>query len=251
MERRTLGTTGIETSVLGLGAVKLGRNANLKHAGAFKLPTLSAARRLVDTARDLGINLIDTAPAYGASEERLGRLLAAHRHEWVLATKAGEEFDGRRSTFNFSPDHIQRSVRRSLKRLRTDYLDIVLIHSNGEDHRIIHEFGALDCLAELKAKGLIRAAGLSHKSAAGGRAALNQGADLLMATLNATHQAEAGLIQDAGAQGCGVLIKKALDSGKAGPAILPALAAHPGVTSILVGTLNPDHLRDNARSLSR
>ena len=250
LERRTLGKTGIAASLLGLGTVKLGRNRGLKHSESFDLPTPTEAKRLLDAARALGVNLLDTAPAYGDSEALLGKLLAGQRQDWVLATKAGEEFDGSQSTYNFTPEHIAMSVRRSLKRLRTDYLDLVLIHSNGQDERIIREFGALDCLADLKADGLVRAIGLSHKSPGGGRAALAAGADVLMATLNAANRTEADLIREARAQGCGVLIKKALNSGQGHPTDLPAIAAHPGVTSILIGTLNPDHLAENARLLS-
>ena len=250
MERRVLGKTGIKASLLGLGTVKLGRNRGLKYAKPFDLPTPAEAKRLLDAARAIGVNLLDTAPAYGGSEARLGELLAGQRRHWVLVTKAGEEFDGAQSSYNFTPEHITQSVQRSLKRLHTDYLDVVLIHSNGEDERIIQEFGALDRLADLKAQGLIRAIGLSNKSPAGGRAALAAGADVLMATLNAADRTEAALIQEAHAQGRGVLIKKALNSGQAQPSDLPTIAAHAGVTSIVVGTLNSDHLAENARLLS-
>ena len=249
MERRRLGRSGIETSLLGLGTVKFGRTRGLKYPEPFRLPNDPEARRLLDTARNLGINLVDTAPAYGASEERLGELLAGQRNEWVIATKVGEEFDGMGSNFNFTPEHITMSVRRSLKRLRTDRLDVALIHSNGDDERIINDLGALDCLVDLKAQGLIRAIGISHKTVAGGRAALAAGADVIMATLNAAYLEEVDLIAEAEHQGCGVLIKKALNSGRAQPASLNRVADHPGVSSIVVGTLNPDHLVENARSL--
>ena len=249
MERRVLGRSGIETSLLGLGTVKFGRTQGLKYPQAFSLPTDAEARRLLNTARSLGVNLVDTAPAYGASEERLGKLLDGQRDEWVVATKVGEEFDGMGSNFNFTPEHIAMSVRRSLQRLRTDRLDVALIHSNGDDERIINGLGALDCLADLKAQGLIRAIGLSHKSVAGGQAALAAGADVIMATLNPAYFDEVDLIAEAQALGCGVLVKKALNSGRAEPASLNCVADHPGVSSIVVGTLNPEHLAENARAL--
>ncbi len=248
-ERRPLGRSGIETSLLGLGTVKFGRTRGLKYPEPFRLPTDTEARLLLDTARSLGINLVDTAPAYGASEERLGTLLAGQRHEWVIATKVGEEFDGMGSNFNFTPEHITMSVRRSLQRLRTDRLDVALIHSNGDDERIINHLGALDCLADLKAQGMIRTIGMSHKTVDGGRAALAAGADVLMATVNAAYSDEVDLIAEAHALGCGVLVKKALNSGRAKPASLNQVANHPGVSSIVVGTLNPEHLAENCRSL--
>ena len=249
MERRRLGRSGIETSLLGLGTVKLGRTRGLKYPQTFRLPTDAEARRLLDAARSLGVNLVDTAPAYGASEERLGELLAGQRDDWVIATKVGEEFDGMGSNFNFTPEHIAMSVRRSLRRLRTDRLDVALIHSNGDDERIINDLGALDCLVALKAQGLIRAIGMSHKTVAGGRAALAAGADVIMATVNAGYLDELDLVAEAHAQGCGVLVKKALNSGRAQPASLNRVADHPGVSSIVVGTLNPRHLVENCRAL--
>ena len=249
MEHRQLGSTGIEVSVLGLGTVKLGRNTGVDHARPFRVPTIGEARRLIDRARSLGINLIDTAPAYGKSEERLGGLLAGQRQRWVIVTKVGEEFDGARSTHDFSPEHTAMSVRRSLERLDTDYLDVVLIHSDGDDEHILNDLGTLDCLKQLKKKGVVRAVGISHKSPNGARAALDKGADVIMATLNAADLSEAEVIEKAGKQRCGVLVKKALAGGREAPETLRFAARHPGVSSVVVGTLDPEHLAENAATL--
>ena len=72
---RPLGDTGLQVSALGLGTVKLGRDQGVKYPSGFTIPDDREARALLDLARDLGINLIDTAPDYGRSEERLGPLL--------------------------------------------------------------------------------------------------------------------------------------------------------------------------------
>ena len=250
MEYRQLGRTGIEVSVLGLGTVKLGRDRGVDYARPFRLPTLREARRLVDRAHSLGINLIDTAPAYGASEERLGELLAGQRRRWVIVTKVGEEFDGARSSHDFSPEHTAMSVRRSLKRLGTHWLDVVLIHSDGNDERILERHGTLDCLKRLKDEGLIRAAGISHKSPEGARAAMNRGADVLMATLNPGDLTQAEVIEEAGERGCGVLVKKALSGGRQEPRSLLLAVGHPGVSSVVIGTLDPEHLAENAEVLA-
>ncbi len=138
-----LGKTDIRISRLGLGTVKLGRNQSVKYPESFELPSDVDTRQLLHCARDLGINLLDTAPAYGVSEERLGYLLRGERKEWVICTKAGEEFsrdyesDGS-SNFDFEATALRKSVERSLRRLRTDYLDLVLIHSDGNDEYLIH-----------------------------------------------------------------------------------------------------------------
>ena len=249
MEYRPLSACGMQVSVLGLGAVQLGRAAGLKYAKPSRRPGPEEARQLIGAARSLGINLIDTAPAYGNSEERLGELLAADRERWIIVTKVGEEFDGARSTHDFRPERAEMSVQRSLRRLRTDCLDVVLIHSDGNDERIIRELGTLDCLKELKRRGLIRAFGLSHKTASGARAALDAGAEVLMATLNPQDRSQAQVIREAGERGCGVLIKKPLAGGRALPEALRFAADHPGVASVVVGTANPAHLAENAAIL--
>ena len=98
---RALGKTGLQVSALGLGTVKLGRDQGVKYPATYTLPDDRSAARLLDTARELGINLLDTAPAYGSSEQRLGRLLAGQRRHWLLCSKVGEEFVDGQSRFDF------------------------------------------------------------------------------------------------------------------------------------------------------
>ena len=81
---RTLGSTGMSLSPLGLGTVKFGRNQGVKYPSHFDLPSDQQIRNLLAQAQDLGINLLDTAPAYGISEERLGPLLAGQRADWLI-----------------------------------------------------------------------------------------------------------------------------------------------------------------------
>jgi aryl-alcohol dehydrogenase-like predicted oxidoreductase len=253
MQYRELGKTGLRVSLLGLGSVAFGRTDGLKYATAPRLPSLAELRNLLSVARDLGVNLIDTAPAYGSSEARLGELLAGQRNDWVLCTKVGETFDAGMSRWDFSPEHTRRSVHDSLRRLATDHLDVVLVHSNGDDLDIIRNLGTLQMLARLEDEGLIRAFGLSHKTIAGGMQAAET-CDVVMATLSAAATEELGVVAHAHALGCGVLIKKPLDSGNAARdddrrRSLHFVANVPGVSSIVIGTTNPAHLRDNAAVL--
>ena len=249
IEQRPLGTTGIDVSVLGLGTVKLGRNEAVNYPSTFEIPDEAAARALLNLAKFLGINLLDTAPAYGTSETRLGALLAGQRQEWVLATKVGETFADGVSTYDFTPEHVQHSVKQSLQRIHTDYLDIVLIHSDGNDLEILNDRGTLDALLDLKARGWIRAVGISHKTSAGAKRAIELGCDVIMATLNLANTAESEIIATAGNAGCGVLVKKAFASGHASIDSLRYAVTQPGVSSVVVGTINPEHLRDNVRAL--
>jgi aryl-alcohol dehydrogenase-like predicted oxidoreductase len=250
MEMRTLGKTGMTVSLLGLGTVKIGRNEGVKYPQDFDLPDDKAVVALLETARELGVNLLDTAPAYGLSEQRLGQLRTGKRQDWVIVTKAGEIFENGASRFDFSPAAIRASVETSLRLLRTDWLDAVLLHSDGVDEAGDRFLPAAEELARLKQHGLIRATGFSGKTVAGGDRLLPH-VDILMATWNPRYTDEAPLIARAAAQGRGVLIKKALASGHAAdPATaLKAAATLPGTCSIVVGTLSPANLRANATAL--
>jgi aryl-alcohol dehydrogenase-like predicted oxidoreductase len=258
MVLRRLGDTGIEVSPLGLGTVKLGRNQGVKYPRSFELPSDQEARDLLARARELGINLVDTAPAYGTSEERLGRLLAGQRRAWVVVTKVGESFSDGRSRFDFSAAATRASVERSLRRLGTDWLDVVLIHSDGDDVRILEQEGALSVLRDLQAAGRVRAVGMSTKTVAGGLLAVGR-CDLVMVTCNPRQQEEVPVIRAARAAGRGVLIKKGLLSGHldrmsgADPVetSLRFIFGQPGVSSVVVGTLSPAHLGSNAAALER
>ena len=178
-----LGATAMKVSRIGLGTVKFGRNLGLRYPHPFSLPSDGEIRDLLGLARKLGINLLDTAAAYGRSEERIGDLLPAPRGDWIIVTKCGEEFADGKSTFNFSPHHIRHSLMRSLKRLKTDYVDVLLVHSNGNDEEIIRKFAVFDTLIELKKKGLVRAIGFSSKTPSGAEEAMKH-SDVLMVTLN-------------------------------------------------------------------
>ncbi len=253
MELRPLGDTGIAVSALGLGTVKFGRNQQVKYPRGFALPDDRAIVELLDLARSLGINLLDTAPAYGSSQARLGRLLGARRRDWVIVSKVGEIFADGVSRFDFSYRHTVDTVEQSLRTLNTDVLDCVLIHSDGDDLRIFEHEGAPDALRDLKRRGLIRAHGMSSKTVAGGLRAVQE-LDLVMATSNLAYGEELPVLDAAQTAGKGVLIKKGLMSGHVhGSDAVRASFAHvfaqPGVSSMIVGTINPAHLRANVETL--
>lgn len=254
MLKKIIGSTDITVSSLGLGTVKFGRNQQVHYPQGFELPSDKVILDLLACAQDLGINLLDTAPAYGISEERLGNLLKGQREQWILATKTGEEFINGASCFDFSPQATRKSIERSLKRLGTDYLDIVLVHSNGEDKKIIEESAIFETLAALKKSGHIRAYGMSTKTVEGGKLAVDL-SDIVMVMHNPVYTDEQSVIAYAHQHKKGVFIKKALASGHLDKisGIDPVQAAmqfifqEPGVSSIIVGTLSPAHLTYNVR----
>ena len=251
--------TGIAISPIGLGTVKLGRDKGVKYPQGFVIPDDKAALNLLAEARELGINLLDTAPAYGNSEERLGPLLRGQREQWVICSKVGEEFDNQtgQSHFDFTPEHVRLSIERSLRRLHTDVIDILLVHSDGNDMEIIQRYGILEQLEQLKAEGKIRAAGMSTKTVAGGIETLKR-SDIAMITYNLGHRDELPVIDYAHANQKGILIKKALASGHLNQQLSDPVQAsfdlifgHPWVSSAIIGTINPGHLRANAVAVSK
>lgn len=254
---RPLGNTGLQVSPLGLGTVKLGRDQGVKYPNGFQIPGDDEARMLLKLARDLGINLIDTAPAYGRSEERLGPLLRGQRQDWVIVSKVGEEFSNGLSQHDFSAQHTRASVERSLQRLETDVIDLVLVHSDGNDLAILDDGEVYQTLAALKREGKIRGFGFSGKTVEGGLKALEQG-DCAMVTYNLNEQAERPVLDYAAEHGKAILVKKALASGHIclAPGVDPVQAsfellfAHPGVSSAIVGTINPLHLAHNVATVA-
>jgi aryl-alcohol dehydrogenase-like predicted oxidoreductase len=272
LPRRCLGKTDLKPSVIGLGTVKFGRNQSVKYPQGFNLPSDDELRELLAICREFNINLLDTAPAYGYSEERLGGLLRKTRKDWLISTKVGEEFEADKfspegkSWFDFSAAHTRLSVERSLRNLQTDYLDLVLIHSDGNDLDILQHRDVLPTLVELKQQGWIRAFGISTKTLEGGMLAATL-CDAVMVTYNAANTDEEPVIDACRQQGCGVLLKKVLSSGHICHHAPPHLGTRqqeaprqeidpivqaltfglnkPGVTSAILGTINPAHLRDN------
>ena len=213
---RPLGDSGLNVSAMALGTVKFGRNTQVKYPTSFDLPSDEQLVDLLSLAQQLGINLLDTAPAYGSSESRLGALLTDQRKQWLLCTKVGETFVNGRSSYDFREAAVVASIDASLRKLNTDYLDLVLIHSNGDDLGILEQQQTLGTLLDLKAQGVVRAVGLSHKTLAGGQRALELGADVLMTELSQAERAMAPLVAQCAQQSKGVLVKKALGSGHSG-----------------------------------
>jgi len=255
--KRVLGSTGLEVSVLGLGTVKIGRNQQVKYPDGFELPDDKTVLGLFELAQSLGINLIDTAPAYGSSEQRLGQLLP-DRHDWVLVTKVGEIFDNARSRFDYSFEHTVNSVEQSLIKLKRDVIDVVLVHSDGNDMAIIKNEPVFEALASLKNKGLIKAYGMSSKTVAGGCWVV-ENCDVVMATANLDYDDERPVLELAEKLNKGVIIKKGLQSGHADKASggrgvaasFQHILALPGVTSMIVGTINKQHLKDNVAIVNK
>ena len=175
MVRRALGKSGLSFSPISFGAFKIGRNEKIKYARSYPLPTEEEAAKLLNGVLDLGINLIDTAPAYGISEERIGRHIWHRRREFFLSTKVGETFENGKSTYDFSAKAVASSIERSLKRMKTSTVDFIFIHSDGRE--VAGE--TVDALELAKKQGKANFIGLSGKTVESTRRALRW-ADALM-----------------------------------------------------------------------
>lgn len=176
----------------------------------------------------------------------------------MIVSKVGEEFVDGESTFDFSAAHTRFSVDRSLKRLRSDHIELVLVHSNGDDVAILQHQEVYETLAALKQEGKIGAFGFSGKTAEGGILALEQG-DCAMVTYNLNERDELPVLDYAAQHNKGILIKKALASGHIclAAGIDPVQASfsmifqHPASASAIVGTINPKHLQANAECVAQ
>ena len=250
---RSLGKTGISVSPLGYGSVKIGRNTGVKYPSAYALPDDAQISSLLNTLQELGINLLDTAPAYGNAEEKLGAAIT-QRHNWVLCSKVGEIFDGNHSTYCFEPNFIKNSVNQSLQRLRTDYLDILLLHLPYATRiSTVQRDDVIDTLNTLKQQGKVRAIGASTHDEDGGMAALSF-ADVLMMEYSPAHPHTLPVLHAAQQQGVGILVKKGLNCGNLVPpqgVTAPAYALNyilqqPAAQCTVISSLQELHLRQNA-----
>jgi aryl-alcohol dehydrogenase-like predicted oxidoreductase len=243
MVPRPLGLSGLEVTPIGFGAFKIGRNLGARYPSGYDLPDEDEATRLVRAVLDLGVNYIDTAPAYGVSEERIGRF--AGNLPCVISTKVGEAFENGRSTFDFSRAAVTASIERSRKRLAREVLDLVFVHSDGRDLDVIEHTDAVPALVDLREGGSVRAIGFSGKTVEGARRALDW-ADAIMVEYHLGDRSHEGVIADAAGRGVGVVVKKGLASGRLDAAgSIRFVLSNPHVTSMVIGGLSADHMRAN------
>src|SRR6185312_9993178 len=159
MQKRKLGKSNLEVSALGLGCMGLSY-------GYGPATEKEEAIRLIRTAFERGVTFFDTAEAYGPykNEELLGEALAPFRNEVVIATKFGFSFDanGAINGTNSKPEHIREVAEASLKRLKTDVIDLLYQHRVDPEVPIEDTAGAVK---ELIAQGKVRHFGMSEAGA--------------------------------------------------------------------------------------
>ena len=271
METRPLGNTGLEVSKLGIGLAEIGMHLSAADQ--------SRAAVVLNTALDNGVNLLDTAACYGNSEELIGDAVSSRRDEYILATKAGHAA-GDETGEAWTGPTVARSIDRSLRRLKTDRVDIVQLHSCSVD--ILEHGEVIRALEDAREAGKTRFISYSGDNEAAAWAVDSGIFATLQTTFNLVDQnARRSLLEAAHNAGMGVIIKRPIANGiwgggtdqpratsryddinervmammNAGPVagapddrILLALGftfAHPQVDTAIVGTTNPAHLLSN------
>ena len=271
METRSLGKTDMEVSILGFGGAEIG----LEGPGA----SLETVTRLLNSALDEGLNLIDTGECYGASEELIGRAVSGRRQDYFLFTKCGHP-NGMPGE-DWRPESLLGSIRRSLRRLRTDCLDLIQLHTCSEDE--LRRGTVIDTLQRARERGYCRYIGYSGDSRAAYRAVQCQAFDCLQISISIADQEALDLaLPLAHEQHLGVIAKRPLANAAWRTGRKPANSYHhtywdrlqrldypfikdeletsistalrftlsaPGVHTAIVGTLTPGRWRQNATLL--
>jgi aryl-alcohol dehydrogenase-like predicted oxidoreductase len=152
MEYRQLGKTDMRVSVLGFGGWEIG----------YGHRSVSAVKKLLNAALDAGLNVIDTAECYVSSEELIGEALRDRRKDYCLFTKCGHERGW--SHPDWRPESLLRSTQRSLKRLKTDYVDLLQLHSCDELE--LRKGDVIEALKRARDRGYTRYIGYSGDGAA-------------------------------------------------------------------------------------
>lgn len=279
IQTRPLGQTGTDVTILSYGAMEL------RGAPRARAITDEEAGQVLAAVLDAGINLIDTSVDYGRSEELIGKFVSHRRDEYFLASKCGCPLEVPASTpppyqHDYTPANIRAGVEQSLRRLRTDRLDLVQVHMSPSRAQLEAD-QAVPTLQTLRQEGKIRFLGMSgtlpnlpdH---------LQMGVfDVFQIPYSAVQREHEDLITAAAQAGAGTLIRggaarggPAADKGwQAGPLGQPAgegqrrwdtaaigeliggmpamefvlrfTLSHPGLSTTIVGTASLDHLRSN------
>ncbi|MDR6721848.1 aryl-alcohol dehydrogenase-like predicted oxidoreductase [Paenibacillus amylolyticus] len=146
MERREYGNTGMQVSTLGFGGAEIGQNVSKEDVAT-----------LLNSALDAGLNIIDTAECYGDSETLIGEVLSHRRDDYYLFTKCGHAagIEGP----NWDAKVLEQTIDRSLKRLKTDYVDVIHLHSCSEE--VLRQGAVIEVLQRAKQAGKTRFIGYS------------------------------------------------------------------------------------------
>jgi aryl-alcohol dehydrogenase-like predicted oxidoreductase len=201
MQYLPFGRTGLKVSRIAFGAGPIG------YLGSSP----DQAGQVLNLLLDRGVNVIDTAAAYLGSEETIGAAVGHRRADYVLISKCGRKVEGLEGE-DWSAQLVTATVDRSLRRLGTDHLDVMLLHSCRRS--VLEQGEALGALLRAKAAGKIRFAGYSGDNDAATYAAGLDGVDVLMCSASMCDQANLdGALKAAAQAGTAVILKRPLANG--------------------------------------
>jgi 1-deoxyxylulose-5-phosphate synthase len=212
MKLRRLGSSELLASEIALGTVELGLDYGIPGNESHLRPPESEAIRVLNEALDLGVNFIDTARAYGNSEELIGKALHHRRDEYLLATKLCPLQASDVEALDLRA-RIHESVETSLRMLQTDRIDLLMIHSAPIE--LIEKADViLEALQAMQNAGHVRYVGASVYGEAGAAALRRGGFDCLQIAYNALDRvAEADLLPAAARLGVGIVARSVLLKG--------------------------------------
>jgi aryl-alcohol dehydrogenase-like predicted oxidoreductase len=242
------------------------------------------AERILNAVLDAGVNFIDTSIDYGVAEERIGKYISHRRSEYFLASKCGclagdlvqnppPARPGQRSPHVFTAENIVQGVDQSLHRMKTDYLDLVQFHSSPSKAEL-EEHGGLQALQDLQRQGKVRFIGISG-TIPNLEEQIEMGVfDAFQIPYSALQREHETLLEEASRAGAGVIVRGGAAKGGPGKEegdfwqawqrvgiddllggmsrmefILRFTYSHPDLDTTIVGTVNPDHLRENLNAL--
>jgi aryl-alcohol dehydrogenase-like predicted oxidoreductase len=274
---RKLGRTDVDVTVLGFGAMELRGGPRGREI------TDQEAERVLNGVLDSGINFIDTSIDYGRSEERIGKFVSHRRDEYFLASKCGCVVNGEQGEHVHTAANIRHGVENSLRLLKTDHLDLVQFHRSLTLAEFQQE-GALQEAQKLKAEGKVRFLGVSGVLPNLVEQIDSQAFDAFQIPYSLLQREHEDVIGKAASAGAGTIIRGGVARGaptdwartnymvpgtvmrdRWEQARLDELLAglsrieftlrftlsHPGLSTTIVGTQNPEHLRQNIEAAKK
>lgn len=262
--KTVLGRTGMEVTRLGYGAMALRDTSN------------QISETILNEVVDHGINFIDTSNDYGNSEEMIGKFISHRRSEYFLATKCGCPASG--GDHIWTRENLFRGLHESLKRLNTDYIDLMQLHNATVDD--VDQGGLIDLLEEMRQQGKVKWIGSSSISPSIDTFIKRGDFDEYQIPYSGLDSDHEKVISDASGSGAGTVIRGGVQQGEPGPNsrgrpdkweqfesaklddlmdngesrtgfLLRYTMTHPDIDTIIVGTKNSEHLMDNIEMFQR
>jgi aryl-alcohol dehydrogenase-like predicted oxidoreductase len=273
-----LGRTELEVTKLGFGAMEI------RGVPRGRDVTEAQAETILNSTIDSGINYIDTSIDYGLSEGFIGKFISHRRDEYLLASKCGCMTSGPTVPSGPQPhvytkENVVMGIEQSLRRMKTDYLDVVQFHGSPS-RETLEDNDAIDTLLELKKQGKIRHIGISGTLPnLPGQIDMDV-FDVMQIPYSALERGHEDLITRAADAGIGIVVRGGVAKGEPGESgvsqpdpwktfdsaglgellddgesrtdfLLRFTLSHPGMHTTIVGTLNPDHMAQNAAAASK